>query len=241
MTTTRPHDTAAPTAVVTGANKGLGRETARRLLAAGYTVYLGSRDAERGRRAADDLGAHLLVLDVTDDASVKDAAALLHAEVGHLDVLVNNAGIVGDVRKPFDQVTADDLVAVYETNVFGTVRVIQAFLPLLQAATAPVIVNVSSGTGSMYRATDPQSMESALTSIAYPSSKAALNMITVQYAKALPGARVNAVDPGYTATDATGGRGQSITDGTDAIVAMAQVPPDGPTGVFVDAAGPVPW
>ena len=241
MTTTRPHDSAAPTALVTGANKGLGRETARRLLAAGYTVYLGSRDAARGQQAADDLGAHLLLLDVTDDASVLDAATRLRAEVGHLDVLVNNAGVVGDAQKVFDQVTAADLVAVYETNVFGTVRVTQAFLPLLQAAKAPVIVNVSSGTGSMYRATDPDSMESALTAIAYPSSKAALNMITVQYAKALPSARVNAVDPGYTATDATGGRGQGVADGTDAIIRMAQVSPDGPTGVFVDAAGTVPW
>lgn len=165
----------------------------------------------------------------------------LPAEVGHLDVLVNNAGVIGDVLKAFDQVTAADLVAVYETNVFGAVRVIQAFLPLLRAAKAPVIVNVSSGTGSMHRATDPQSMESTLTAIAYPSSKAALNMITVQYAKALPGARVNAVDPGYTATDATGGQGRSIADGADATTRMAQVPPDGPTGVFVDAAGTVPW
>ena len=234
----RANRTGPRTALVTGANKGLGRETARRLIADGLTVYIGSRDDERGRQAADELGARLLVLDVTDDSSVRAAATRLHEELDHLDVLVNNAGIVGDAWTPPENQTADDVAAVYAVNVFGTIRVTHALLPLLQAAPAPVIVNVSSGTGSFHRTTDPGTFESTWPALAYASSKAALNMITVQYAKALPQLRINAVDPGFTATDATGGRGQNPTQGTDIIVEMTQVTPDRPTGTFADA---IPW
>src|SRR3712207_4570833 len=133
--------------LVTGANKGLGRETARRLLAAGHTVYVAARDPERGRAAADELGAGFLALDVTDDASVGAAAAELDRLEGHLDVLVNNAGIAGPRREVAD-ITGDDAAAVFETNVVGNVRVTHAFLPLLLRSSAPSIVNVGSGTGS---------------------------------------------------------------------------------------------
>jgi NAD(P)-dependent dehydrogenase (short-subunit alcohol dehydrogenase family) len=227
--------------VVTGANKGLGRETARQLLAAGHTVYIGSRDQVRGRRTADELGAHLLLLDVTDAHSVDAAAQQLRDEVGYVDVLVNNAGITGDLTTPTAQVTVDALAEIFSTNVFGTVRVTQALLPLLAAAAAPVIVNVSSGTGSFDRATDPNSFEFPWPALAYASSKAAVNMLTVQYAKALTSIRVNAVDPGYTATNSTGGRGKPVADGAEAIVRAAQITPDGPSGTFSDAAGTVPW
>ena len=241
-TTTQPARAGtALTVLITGANKGLGRESARLLVDAGHTVYLGSRDATRGQQAADEIGAHLLVIDVTDDASVQAAVTRLRDEVGHLDVLVNNAGIIGDPTTPTDQVTAEDLAAVYATNVFGAVRVTQAFLPLLRDAATPVIVNVSSGTGSIHRTTDPSSFESTWPALAYASSKAALNMITVQYAKALPEVRVNAVEPGFTATDATGQRGQSVTDGAAIIIRMAQLGADSPTGAFLEAAGTVPW
>jgi len=229
------------TVLITGANKGLGRESARHLVAAGHTVYLGSRDATRGQEAADDVGARLLVIDVTDDASVQAAATRVRDEIGHLDALVNNAGIIGNPTKPTDHVTAEDLAAVYATNVFGAVRVTQAFISLLRKAASPVIVNVSSGTGSIHRATDPNSFESTWPALAYASSKAALNMITIQYAKALPGVRVNSVEPGFTATDATGHRGQSVTEGAAIITRMAQLGADSPTGAFLETAGTVPW
>ena len=225
------------TTLITGANKGLGYETARRLLDAGHDVWMGSRDAGRGEEAARRLGGRFVRLDVTDDASV--AAAV--ATVGDLDVLVNNAGIAGGLV-PVAEATAADLRRLYETNVFGVVRVTHAVLPLLEKSDNPVIVNVSSGLGSLSRATDPAAMESAYRSLTYGSSKAALNMLTVQYAKAFPAIRINCVDPGYTATDLNGFRGtQSIPEGAEIIVRMALLGPDGPTGGYFDRAGSVPW
>src|SRR3954447_4857163 len=228
------------TTLITGANKGLGHEAARRLLAAGHDVWAAARDPERGRAAADALGARFVVLDVTDDASVAAAAEQV-AAAGGLDVLVNNAGISGG-RVPPAEVTPADVRRVLETNVVGIVRVTQAFVPLLERSQNPVIVNVSSGMGSLAVTTDPERLESTIVGLAYPTSKAAVNMLTTQYAKALPGMRVNAVDPGYTGTDFNDNRGtQTVQEGTDAIVAMAQVGPDGPTGTFTDRHGAVPW
>jgi NAD(P)-dependent dehydrogenase (short-subunit alcohol dehydrogenase family) len=229
------------TTLITGANKGLGFETARRLLAAGHTVYLGARDEQRGKQAASDLGARLVLIDVTSDESVHAAAALIREQAGHLDVLVNNAGISGG-RRPPGQVTAAGMQAVYDTNVFGVVRVMHAFLPLLQASSAPIVVNVSSGMGSLAVTTDTSRFESTLLGLAYPSSKTALNMLTSQYAKAFPAIKINAVDPGYTATDLNGHRGtQTIAQGAEIIVRMATIAADGPTGGYFDATGPVPW
>lgn len=228
-------------ALVTGGNKGLGRETVRRLLAAGLDVYLAARDPQRGRVAAEQLGARALQLDVTSDASVAAAADEVRREVGHLDVLVNNAAIVGALDTTTGQVTAHDVRAVHETNVLGLVRVTHAFLPLLQASTAGVVVNVSSGMGSLGRTSDPASIESRWPSLAYASSKSAVNMLTLQYAKAFPALRINAVDPGLTATDATGGMGKDIAEGVQAAVTMALIDSDGPTGTFRDADGPIPW
>ncbi len=229
------------TTLITGANKSLGFETARRLAEAGHTIYLGSRDEQRGKEAAGRIGARPIQIDVTSDDSVQAAAALIRDEAGHLDVLVNNAGIVGS-RKPAGEVTAADLQATYDTNVFGVVRVTQAFLPLLAASSAPVIVMVSSGMGSLAVTTDPSRFESTLVSVSYTSSKAALNMITTQYAKAFPAMRINAVDPGYTGTDFNQHRGtQTVEEGAEIIVRMASIGPDGPTGGYFSAAGPVPW
>jgi NAD(P)-dependent dehydrogenase (short-subunit alcohol dehydrogenase family) len=233
------------TTLITGANKGLGFETARRLIAAGHTVYAGSRNAERGRRAAEQLGARMVLIDVTDEASVVAAAKTIEAD-GGLDVLVNNAGI--EVRTSGDsvvgaaEVTADVMRQVFETNVFGVVRVTHAFLPLLQRSGAPVVVNISSGLASMASVADPGSPAYAYPGVAYPTSKAAVNMITVQYAKAFPGMRINAVEPGYTATDLNGHSGpQTVEEGVEIIVRMAQVGHDGPTGGYFDAEGPLPW
>ncbi|MCQ4079437.1 SDR family NAD(P)-dependent oxidoreductase [Streptomyces sp. RB6PN25] len=233
------------TTLITGANKGLGFETARRLIAAGHTVYVGSRDADRGRRAAEQLGARMVLIDVTDDASVAAAAKAIEVD-GGLDVLVNNAGIEsrseGNVVVGAAEVTADMMRTVFETNVFGVVRVTHAFLPLLQRSAAPVVVNVSSGLGSMTRVTAPGTPAYAYPGVAYPASKATVNMITVQYAKAFPGMRINAVEPGYTATDLNGRTGtQTVEEGAEIIVRMAQVGPDGPTGGYFDAEGPLPW
>ncbi|WP_127357145.1 SDR family NAD(P)-dependent oxidoreductase [Actinacidiphila soli] len=233
------------TTLITGANKGLGFETARRLIAAGHTVYVGSRDADRGRRAAEQLGSRPVLLDVTDDASVAAAAKTIEAD-GGLDVLVNNAGI--EMRTADGgvvgaaEVTADMMRTLFETNVFGVVRVTHAFLPLLQRSAAPVVVNVSSGLASMARVTDPSTPTYAYPGVSYPASKTAVNMITVQYAKAFPGMRINAVEPGYTATDLNGNTGtQTVEEGAEIIVRMAQVSRDGPTGAYFDAEGPLPW
>jgi NAD(P)-dependent dehydrogenase (short-subunit alcohol dehydrogenase family) len=228
------------TTLITGANKGLGKETARRLIDESHDVWIGARDPERGQGAADELGARFVQLDVTDDESVASAAAEIK-DAGGLDVLVNNAGIAGG-RTPVPEVTAADLRRVYETNVFGIVRVLHAFIPLLERSDQPVVVNVSSGMGSLGVTTDPDRLESTIVGLAYPSSKAAVNMLTSQYAKAYPGIRINAVDPGYTATDLNGHRGtQSIEEGAEIIVRMAAAGATGATGGFFAASGPLPW
>jgi NAD(P)-dependent dehydrogenase (short-subunit alcohol dehydrogenase family) len=231
--------------LITGANKGLGLETARRLAAAGHTVYIGSRDAERGRRAAEQLGVQMVQIDVTDDASVAAAAKTIEAE-GGLDVLVNNAGI--EVRTKDNgvagaaELTADVMAQVFETNVFGVVRVTHAFLPLLQRSKAPVVVNVSSGLASLTRVANAGTQAFGYPGVAYPASKAAVNMITLQYARAFPHMRINAVEPGYTATDLNGHMGtQTVEQGAEIIVQMAQVGPGGPTGGYFDREGPLPW
>ncbi|MDX8031265.1 SDR family NAD(P)-dependent oxidoreductase [Lentzea sp. BCCO 10_0856] len=229
------------TTLITGANKGLGHETARRLVEAGHTVYVGARDAERGQQAAARLGARFVQLDVTDEDSVKSAVETIREDAGCLDVLVNNAGIAG-AGKPVGEVTAEDMRNTYDTNVFGVVRVTHAFLPLLESSDAPVVVNVGSGLGSPAATNDPDRVEFHVTLLDYNSSKTALVMITSQYAKAYPSIRFNAVDPGYTATDLNGHQGSgTVEESADVIVRMATIGADGPTGGFFDEAGPVVW
>jgi len=224
------------TTLITGANKGLGHETARRLLEAGHTVWIGARDAARGQQAADALGARFVQLDVTSDASVAAAAETV-AAAGGLDVLVNNAGITGPRREAAD-LTAADALAVYDTNVVGIVRTTSAFLPLLRASSAPTIVNVTSGLGSFAAVHDAGRIESQVVAPLYSSSKSAVTMLTVQYAKAFPEMRINAADPGYTATDLNGNSGpQTVQEGTDAVVDLATRGGDGPTGTYVDRSG----
>ena len=228
------------TTLITGGNKGIGYETARRLVAAGHTVWIGARDTERGQAAADALGASFVRLDVTDDASVASAVRTVRDEAGHLDVLINNAGILGDVTAPGDM-TVDQLRTVYETNVFGVVRVTNAFLPLLRLAESPSVVNVTSGLGSFTLVHDPERVESQYPLAAYGSSKTALTMLTVQYAKATPDVRFNAVDPGQTATEFTGNLGHDVSDGADAAVRIATLGSETPTGTVTDREGVLPW
>ena len=226
---------------ITGANKGLGHEAARRLIGLGHTVLVGARDAERGREAADALGARFVRIDVTDDASVTAAASDVADHEGRIDVLVNNAGVLGPSGDP-DSLTGAGALGLFDTNVVGVVRVTSAFLPLLRKSADPAIVNVSSGMGSLVFTHDPERVESTVIAPLYSASKAALTMLTTQYAKALPDIRVNAADPGYTATDLNGNRGtQTVTEGTDAIVALATEGPGGRSGRFVDRSGGIGW
>jgi NAD(P)-dependent dehydrogenase (short-subunit alcohol dehydrogenase family) len=224
------------TTLITGANKGLGLETARRLLEAGHTVYAGMRDLTAGD-AAKDLGAIPVELDVTDDASVTAAIAALPA----LDVLVNNAGIAGTAWG-VDDLDVAATEAVLQTNLVGVVRVTQAALPLLRRSANPVVVNVASGLGVPRFLQDAQRDEFHVGGIPYPAAKAGVIALTVQYAKNLPGMRVNACDPGYTATDLNGGSGhQTVTEGTDAAVRLATIGADGPTGELHDRHGRIAY
>jgi NAD(P)-dependent dehydrogenase (short-subunit alcohol dehydrogenase family) len=226
--------------LITGGSKGIGYETARRLIAEGQTLWIGARDIERGRQAAETLGASFVQLDVTDDSSVGAAVDTIRAQAGHLDILINNAGILGDVTAPEDM-TVDQLRAVYETNVFGVVRVTNAFLPILRQTAMPSVINVTSGLGSFTLIHDPERVESQYPLAAYGSSKTAVTMLTMQYAKTTPDVRFNAVDPGQTATEFTGNLGHSVEDGAAAAVRIATLGPDTPTGTVTDSAGVLPW
>jgi len=239
-------------AVVTGANKGIGKHIARQLAQAGLLVFIGSRNHARGQAAVDELrseglSVRLLGLDVTDSASIARAAAQIARDPGRLDVLVNNAGITSGLDAA-SRMSVDDLRRTYETNVFGVVATINAFLPLLRQSPSPRIVNVSSGLGSLTLLSDPAFPFAALNNAAYQSSKTALNALTVLYAKDLAkeGFKVNAVSPGYRATDLNGGLptpgAGDPAEGAEVAVRMALIPDDGPTGEFHSHAGTTyPW
>jgi NAD(P)-dependent dehydrogenase (short-subunit alcohol dehydrogenase family) len=224
--------------LITGANKGLGYETARRLIDQGHTVYMGARSTELGGAAASDLGGQFEQLYVTDDASVEAALAVLDEREGHLDVLVNNAGVstTADVAGPV-------ALQVFDTNAIGVIRVTQAALPLLQKSGNPVVVNVSSALGSFWAVTNPERRQFHFPSIVYGASKAAVSMLTVQYAKTFPDIKFNAVEPGFTATDLTpfSGAGQPVDKGAEVIVRMATIGKDGPTGTFQEDEHELAW
>ncbi|MEW2447964.1 SDR family NAD(P)-dependent oxidoreductase [Streptomyces parvulus] len=224
------------TTLITGANRSLGLETTRRLVEAGHTVYAGMRDPATGD-AARELGAHVVALDVTDETSV-DAAM---AGLPRLDVLVNNAGVLG-FTGDIDDLDTAAMRRTFDTNVFGLVRVTQAALPLLRRSANPVIVNVASGVGWPRLLTTSGTDEFHVPAVPYAASKAAVITATVQYAKSLPEMRVNASDPGYTGTDFNGHRGhQTVTEGTDATVALARIGRDGPTGEFHNRLGRIEY
>ncbi|OII11486.1 short-chain dehydrogenase [Curtobacterium sp. MCBA15_009] len=223
--------------LITGANKGIGFETARQLVDLGHEVWVGARDADRGAAAAAAIGARAVQLDVTDDASVRAALATVEASGTGLDVLVHNAGVL---------TTEHDGPAAlrsFDTNAVGIVRVTEAALPLLRRSSAPSVVTVSSSAGSFWAVTNPERPEHGLPVALYSASKAAATMLTVQYAKANPGIRFNAVEPGATATDMTAafGIGRSVAESARVVVALATTGPDGPTGTFTDESGTLPW
>jgi NAD(P)-dependent dehydrogenase (short-subunit alcohol dehydrogenase family) len=246
-------------ALITGANKGIGFETARQLGARGVTVLAGARDEARGRQAEQALRdggaeARFVPLDVTDAKSAQAAADWIDREHGHLDILVNNAGIAVGGGPP-SQTDLDAMREVYETNVFGVIVVTNAMLPLLRRAPAARIVNVSSEVGSLTAMTDPASPLAQMPAgLAYPSSKSALNMVTAIYAKELRDTpvKVNAANPGYTATDLNHHSGfRSVAEGAEASVHLATLGPDGPSGTLwghlwsadgpAGAYGTLPW
>ncbi|MFI2258672.1 SDR family NAD(P)-dependent oxidoreductase [Streptomyces tubercidicus] len=236
----------AHTALVTGANKGIGKHIARLLAAEGLTVYVGSRDPGRGERAVEEIGAgaRLLVLDVTDPGGIAQAAA----QVDRLDVLVNNAGIAPSLAPPADT-GVEEFRRTYETNVFGVAAVTNAFLPTLRRSPRPRIVNISSGTASLAWSTtpNPQFTPGSGAGAAYRSSKAALNALTVFYAQTLAadGFKVNALAPGLRATGLNPRAAAADGDPAEAALGalrLALLPDDGPTGGFFSWDGtPVPW
>ncbi|ROO90613.1 NADP-dependent 3-hydroxy acid dehydrogenase YdfG [Actinocorallia herbida] len=242
-------------ALVTGANRGLGFESARALAGHGFTVLVGARSAERGQEAAARITAEggtarCVPLDVADDASVAAAADLIGREYGRLDVLINNAGITTPPDVPPadhlpSRTTADTVRRTYETNVFGAIRTIGALLPLLREAPAARIVNVSSGLGSLTIGSDRTHPYHALNFLPYCSSKTALNGVTLAYAKELADTpiKVNSADPGYCATDLNGHSGvRKAEEGAADIVRLALLDADGPTGGFYGEGGErLPW
>ncbi len=245
-----------PVALVTGANQGIGLQIAKDLTSHGFTVLVGSRNLERGKEAASEVGpdAHALQLDTTNEASILAAAKRIREDFGRLDVLVNNAGIshAKTPGRPLAEVARsgrasgadlDEVRAVFDTNVFGVMAVTQAMLPLLREAPAARIVNVSSITGSLTTSSRPDNPYRNMFGL-YAMSKTALNAVTVGFALDLEstGIKVNAACPGFTKTNLNNYQGTgSVEDGAKEPVRLALLGPDGPTGTFSNADGPIPW
>ena len=238
------------TALVTGANKGIGFETARNLGQKGYRVYLAARDEKRGVEAAavlqkEDLDVRFLQLDVTNDESAQQASKKLASMEEHLDVLINNAGVylLGQDTKA-SAVPLKAFIETYQVNVFGVLRVTQAFLPLLKKSKDASIVMVSSGLGSITLHNNPESGFAAFEAIAYNSSKSALNGLMVGFANELKShnIKVNSVNPGYNSTDLNSNQGTfPPSHGAALVVKAAFLDTEGPTGTFVDENEDCPW
>lgn len=236
-------------ALVTGANKGIGLAIARGLAKAGMAVWMAARDRERCARAVaqlreEGLDVQLLEMDVADDTSVRAAVAMLSQHIGALHVLVNNAGILVDRISPPSQLQMQDIKATFEVNLFGPIRVTQAFIPLLKAAGDARIVMMGSGIGSLTLITDPASIFSSVNFLDYSASKVALNAVTIAFAKELApyGVKVHAVEPGHVRTDLNLHTGTITPDeGAATVLKMALLDDAGPTGGFFGSHGRQPW
>lgn len=235
-------------ALVTGANKGIGLAIARGLSEEGFTVLLGARSAQAGQEAAATItaGARPVVLDVTNQQQIDDLAAEVAAEFGHLDVLVNNAGVNTSTFRPVDHLpkpteeTVEDMRNVYEVNVFAVVRMMNAFLPLLQQAPAPRIVNVTSKRGSI----GEEGAWVGQPSMVYSSSKTALNALTVHYAREFADTtlKINGAAPGHVATEFNNFRGtRTPEEGAAVAVRLATLGADGPTGLVFEDDTQLAW
>jgi NAD(P)-dependent dehydrogenase (short-subunit alcohol dehydrogenase family) len=235
-------------ALITGANQGIGFEIARQLGKQGIIVLACARDKQKGLAAAEKLQregfkVRSILLDVTDQRTIDAAAAEVDRTFGKLDILVNNAGIVAE-RTPPSECQIENVRKTFETNVFGLFAVTKAFLPLIRKSPAGRIVNVSSAVGSLTRISDPKQTQLDNGYLSYGASKAAVNSITISFARELRNTpiKVNAVAPGYTATAINNFQGhQTVEEGSIAAVKMALLPADGPTGGFFDRNGTVPW
>jgi len=236
-------------ALVTGANKGIGYETARRLASQGMTVLIGARDERRGKEAAaklqgEGLDVQFLRLDVNDQTTHEAARRFIEDNFGKLDILVNNAGIALDMNQKPSEVDMQTLRKTFDTNFFGVVSVTQALLPLIRKSDAGRIVNVSSGLGSLTRHSDPSWEFYPVKLLAYNASKTALNAFTVMLAHELKDTaiKVNSADPGFTATDMNDHRGyKTVEQGAAVITQSATLPADGATGSYFDDQGVLPW
>jgi len=236
------------TVLITGANKGIGLETARQLANAGYHVFLGCRDKQRGDEAVSLLHSEglkdveMVLIDVVDDQSVQQAFEQLSTKIDHLDVLINNAGIPGSIPQPVLDTPIETYKKVYEVNVFGVARVTKTFVPLMQNSPNPRIVNVTSDLGSLGLHSDPTWRHYEVKTAAYGPSKSALNGYTIALAYELKNFRVNAVNPGYTATDFNNNQGyKTVAEGAAPIVEKAMIDKDGPTGGYFSDYGVTPW
>jgi len=238
------------TVVVTGANKGLGYETAKVLLGMGFYVFLGCRNAQLGRQAVDNLQAEglvnceLLIIDTADQASVANAAVILNSKIKQLDILINNAAILGRRPDPANPLNIEDVRAVFNTNLFGTIMVIDALMPLLKKSAAPRIVNVTSTTASLTYQSDPSWEHYHAKMITYPPSKTALNAYTVALAYQYRDTnfKINCVTPGHTSTDLNGhSGGKPASENCKILVKYALLDDDGPTGRYFGGTGEIPW
>ena len=237
-----------PVALVTGANKGIGLEIARQLGKRGFTIYVGARNPALGEAAAaklrsENLDARSLLLDLNQPSTSQAAVRTIKKDFQHLDVLVNNAAIVDAADGPPGAVDPNIVRRVMETNFFGTLAVTQAMLPLLRAAPSARIVNVSSGLGSLTLNADPAQPFAAFQFLGYNTSKAALNMLTIQLAHELRDTtiKVNSVSPGMVATDMNPQGTLTTEEGASEPVRLALLPADGPSGGFFRSAGSYPW
>lgn len=238
------------TILITGANKGIGFETAKQLAKAGYFVYLGSRDKANGQEAIKKLNeegianAESITIDIADINSVRQARQELETKITYLDILINNAGIAGELPQDFATGDIQNLRNIFDTNFFGTVQTTQEFLPLLRKSSQASIINVSSEVGSIAMRTDAGRVRNRDRYNAYGSSKTALNAFTVMLANELydSGITVNSVTPGYTATDLNQFQGaKTIEEGAIPIIQLAMETDRGITGKFFKDGGEVAW
>ncbi len=235
--------------LITGANKGIGYEIARRLGALGHCVLVGARDKKRGQTAVDQLkaggaDAHLLILDVAYQPSVERTRMLIEQDYGRLDVLVNNAGLIHDRSLKPSNTPIDTIREVFEANFFGLIAVTQAMLPLLRQSPAGRIVNMSSGLGSLALQSDWNGPFGDFKLLGYDASKTAVNAVTIHFAHELRDTqvKVNSACPGWVKTDMGGPEAPGTAEeGADTPVWLATLPADGPTGGFFQGRKPLPW
>jgi NAD(P)-dependent dehydrogenase (short-subunit alcohol dehydrogenase family) len=239
----------AKNVLITGANKGIGYETARQLGAMGYMILLGTRNEEKGEEAVaalvnEGVNARFILLDVTNQDTIEAATKQIEQEFGSLDVLINNAGVSLERGASPSQLELAVLKETFETNFFGMFAVTKAMLSLLTKSPSGRIVNLSSGLGSLAINSDPKSEFARFNLLAYNSSKTAVNALTVMFAKEFKNSplKINAADPGYTATDLNRHTGyRSVEQAAGIVVRLATLPEEGPTGGFFDENGEVPW